>query len=85
MYNVLFKDANINVGLPIFTIHGNHDDTAGKVNFLCSFSDNLEEYNSCNWRQRRFFQGLTILDVLHEAGLVNLFGKFSDIDQFDVS
>ncbi|VDO27807.1 unnamed protein product, partial [Haemonchus placei] len=45
--------------LPIFTIHGNHDDTAGK--------------------------GLTILDVLHEAGLVNLFGKFSDIDQFDVS
>lgn len=56
---VNYEDANINVGLPIFTIHGNHDDTAGK--------------------------GLTILDVLHEAGLVNLFGKFSDIDQFDVS
>ncbi|PIO63507.1 putative DNA repair protein [Teladorsagia circumcincta] len=55
---VNYEDANINVGLPIFTIHGNHDDTAGK--------------------------GLTILDVLHEAGLVNLFGKFSDIDQFDV-
>ncbi|KAK6019648.1 putative DNA repair protein [Ostertagia ostertagi] len=54
---VNYEDANINVGLPIFTIHGNHDDTAGK--------------------------GLTILDVLHEAGLVNLFGKFSDIDQFD--
>ncbi|KAK6046551.1 putative DNA repair protein [Cooperia oncophora] len=58
---VNYEDANINVGLPIFTIHGNHDDTAGKV-----------------WV-------LTILDVLHEAGLVNLFGKFSDIDQFDVS
>ncbi|KAK5986695.1 Double-strand break repair protein mre-11 [Trichostrongylus colubriformis] len=56
---VNYEDANINVGLPIFTIHGNHDDTAGK--------------------------GLTILDVLHEAGLVNLFGKFSNIDQFDVS
>ncbi|KHJ74839.1 putative DNA repair protein, partial [Oesophagostomum dentatum] len=56
---VNYEDANINVGLPIFSIHGNHDDTAGK--------------------------GLTILDVLHEAGLVNLFGKFSDVDQFDVS
>ncbi|VDK45127.1 unnamed protein product [Cylicostephanus goldi] len=56
---VNYEDANINVGLPIFSIHGNHDDTAGK--------------------------GLTILDVLHEAGLVNLFGKFADIDQFDVS
>ncbi|KAL6725282.1 hypothetical protein Aduo_007344 [Ancylostoma duodenale] len=56
---VNYEDANINVGLPIFSIHGNHDDTAGK--------------------------GLTILDVLHEAGLINLFGKFSDIDQFDVS
>uniref|UniRef100_A0A158PJ11 Mre11_DNA_bind domain-containing protein n=1 Tax=Angiostrongylus costaricensis TaxID=334426 RepID=A0A158PJ11_ANGCS len=56
---VNYEDANINVGLPIFTIHGNHDDTAGK--------------------------GLTILDVLHEAGLINLFGKFSNIDQFDVS
>ncbi|EPB78261.1 putative DNA repair protein [Ancylostoma ceylanicum] len=52
---VHIQDANINVGLPIFSIHGNHDDTAGK--------------------------GLTILDVLHEAGLINLFGKFSDIDQ----
>ncbi|VDM65144.1 unnamed protein product [Strongylus vulgaris] len=56
---VNYEDANINVGLPIFSIHGNHDDTAGK--------------------------GLTILDVLHEAGLINLFGKFADIDQFDVS
>ncbi|KAK6746446.1 hypothetical protein RB195_012506 [Necator americanus] len=56
---VNYEDANINVGLPVFSIHGNHDDTAGK--------------------------GLTILDVLHEAGLINLFGKFSDIDQFDVS
>ncbi|KAJ1359608.1 meiotic recombination [Parelaphostrongylus tenuis] len=56
---VNYEDANINIGLPIFTIHGNHDDTAGK--------------------------GLTILDVLHEAGLINLFGKISDIDQIDVS
>ncbi|PAV59016.1 hypothetical protein WR25_10733 isoform A, partial [Diploscapter pachys] len=53
-----FEDMNLNVGLPVFTIHGNHDDMAGKK--------------------------LTALDLLHEAGLVNLFGKFNEISQFDV-
>jgi DNA repair exonuclease SbcCD nuclease subunit len=27
-----FEDPNINVGLPVFTIHGNHDDPAGADN-----------------------------------------------------
>uniref|UniRef100_A0A8R1XZU4 WD_REPEATS_REGION domain-containing protein n=1 Tax=Onchocerca volvulus TaxID=6282 RepID=A0A8R1XZU4_ONCVO len=57
--NVNYEDSNINVGLPIFTIHGNHDDLSGK--------------------------GLTALDILHESGLINLFGKFEEIDQFIVS
>lgn len=26
---VNFESSNVNVGLPIFTIHGNHDDPAG--------------------------------------------------------
>ena len=30
---VNFEDANINIGMPIFTIHGNHDDFSGKVCF----------------------------------------------------
>lgn len=57
--NVNYEDSNINIGLPIFTIHGNHDDLTGK--------------------------GLTALDLLHEAGLINLFGKFEEIDKFVVS
>ncbi|VDK46254.1 unnamed protein product [Anisakis simplex] len=57
--NVNYEDCNINVGLPIFTIHGNHDDLSGK--------------------------GLSALDLLHEAGLINLFGKFEEIDKFVVS
>uniref|UniRef100_A0A1I7WIV9 Mre11_DNA_bind domain-containing protein n=1 Tax=Heterorhabditis bacteriophora TaxID=37862 RepID=A0A1I7WIV9_HETBA len=56
---VNYEDCNLNVGLPIFTIHGNHDDMAGK--------------------------GLTALDLLHESGLVNLFGKFEDVDQYEVT
>lgn len=57
--HVNYYDQNLNVGLPIFTIHGNHDDLSGK--------------------------GLTALDLLHESGLVNLFGKHSNIQEFIVS
>uniref|UniRef100_A0A915C1I4 Double-strand break repair protein n=1 Tax=Parascaris univalens TaxID=6257 RepID=A0A915C1I4_PARUN len=57
--NVNYEDCNINVGLPVFTIHGNHDDLSGK--------------------------GLSALDLLHEMGLINLFGKFEEIDKFVVS
>ncbi|CAI4232502.1 unnamed protein product [Auanema sp. JU1783] len=56
---VNYEDGNLNIGLPVFTIHGNHDDMAGK--------------------------GLTALDLLHEAGLINLFGKFENIDKFELS
>jgi hypothetical protein len=43
------------------------------------------------WKFRLFkyviiiFKGLSALDVLHEAGLINLFGKFPDVDQMVVS
>uniref|UniRef100_A0A1I7U761 Double-strand break repair protein n=1 Tax=Caenorhabditis tropicalis TaxID=1561998 RepID=A0A1I7U761_9PELO len=57
--HVNYYDQNLNVGLPVFTIHGNHDDLSGK--------------------------GLTALDLLHEAGLVNLFGKHSNIQEFIIS
>uniref|UniRef100_A0A183C2F3 Double-strand break repair protein n=1 Tax=Globodera pallida TaxID=36090 RepID=A0A183C2F3_GLOPA len=54
-----YLDENLRVSMPIFTIHGNHDDLSGK--------------------------GLSALDVLHEAGLINLFGKFCDVDQIEVT
>ncbi|KAL3068418.1 hypothetical protein niasHT_030709 [Heterodera trifolii] len=54
-----YLDENLHVNMPIFTIHGNHDDLSGK--------------------------GLSALDVLHEAGLINLFGKFCDVDQIEVT
>ncbi|KAH7728876.1 double-strand break repair protein mre-11 [Aphelenchoides avenae] len=56
---VNYEDPNINVSMPVFTIHGNHDDLSGK--------------------------GHTALDLLHEAGLINLFGKFNDVDNIEVS
>jgi double-strand break repair protein MRE11 len=29
-----YKDENLHVAMPIFTIHGNHDDLSGKVFYL---------------------------------------------------
>lgn len=57
--HVNYEDENLNVGMPIFTINGNHDDVTG--------------------------QNLCALDVLHEAGLLNYFGKYTNIEKIDVS
>jgi len=53
----LFIDLLTNLGMPIFTINGNHDDLSGK--------------------------GLSSLDIFHEAGLINLFGKFCNVDHIN--
>jgi double-strand break repair protein MRE11 len=42
-----FEDANLNVGLPVFTIHGNHDDPAGADNL--SAVDLLSTANLVNY------------------------------------
>jgi double-strand break repair protein MRE11 len=46
-------------GLPIFSIHGNHDDPSGHGGHSC-------------------------LDLIHEAGLINYFGKVTDLKQIRV-
>ena len=48
--SVNYENPNLNIGLPIFSIHGNHDDPSGLGGHSC-------------------------LDLVHEAGLVNYFGK----------
>ncbi|KAH8851443.1 Double-strand break repair protein MRE11 [Schistosoma japonicum] len=55
-----YLDGNLNVGIPVFTIHGNHDDPSGPG-------------------------GLCAADLLHTAGLVNLFGKFSSVERIDLT
>ncbi|CAL8108970.1 unnamed protein product [Calicophoron daubneyi] len=58
--DVNYLDTNMNVGIPIFAIHGNHDDPSGPG-------------------------GLCAGDVLHAAGLVNLFGKATSVERIDVN
>ena len=57
---VNYEDPNLNVGIPVFSIHGNHDDPTGQGN-LCS------------------------LDLLSVAGLVNYFGKYTNLDKIEIS
>lgn len=56
---VNYEDPDINVGLPIFSIHGNHDDFSGKV---CIFSHPLQYilfrfigFNGVGYFTRRWF------------------------------
>uniref|UniRef100_A0A1I8I8N5 Mre11_DNA_bind domain-containing protein n=1 Tax=Macrostomum lignano TaxID=282301 RepID=A0A1I8I8N5_9PLAT len=57
---VNFEDANLNVSVPVFIVHGNHDDPLGR-------------------------EGLSALDVLDSAGLVNLFGKHDNVETVELS
>lgn len=56
--HVNYEDENLNIGTPIFTINGNHDDVTGE---LCA------------------------LDVLHETGLINYFGKYTNVEKIEIS
>ena len=56
---VNYENPNLNIGLPIFSIHGNHDDPAGLGGFSC-------------------------LDTIHENGLVNYFGKVTNLKNIKV-
>jgi len=56
---VNYENPNLNIGLPVFSIHGNHDDPSGLGGHSC-------------------------LDLVHEAGLVNYFGKVTDLKYIKV-
>ncbi|KAJ2488775.1 meiotic recombination [Coemansia sp. RSA 2050] len=57
---VNYEDPNVNIGLPVFSIHGNHDDPSGDGN-------------------------LSAVDMLAACGLVNYFGRQSEVERVRVS
>lgn len=69
---VNFEDENLCVSIPIFSIHGNHDDlsgTASPPSLTCLIF---------------LLQSTSALDTLHESGLINLFGRFPSVNRFVV-
>ncbi|KAJ1985378.1 meiotic recombination [Dimargaris verticillata] len=69
---VNYQDPNLNVSIPVFTIHGNHDDPTG--------SDPSGAYH-----QNLADGGLSAIDLLSVTGLVNYFGKSKQVDRVKVS
>lgn len=57
---VNFEDPNMNISIPVFSIHGNHDDPSG-------------------------FGRLSSLDILSTTGLVNYFGKWSNLERININ
>lgn len=57
---VNYEDENINISIPVFSIHGNHDDPSG-------------------------FNNLSALDLISTAGLVNYFGKLTNLRDMEVN
>ncbi|KAH8377786.1 hypothetical protein KR093_007112, partial [Drosophila rubida] len=58
--SVNYEDPNLNIGIPVFSIHGNHDDPSG-------------------------FGRLSSLDLLSTMGLVNYFGRWTDLTKVEIS
>ncbi|KAH8282674.1 hypothetical protein KR054_009076 [Drosophila jambulina] len=58
--SVNYEDPNLNIAIPVFSIHGNHDDPSG-------------------------FGRLSSLDLLSTTGLVNYFGRWTDLSQVEIS
>lgn len=57
---VNYENPNLNIALPIFSIHGNHDDPVGE-------------------------KQVSALDIVANTGLINYFGRWTDITEIEVS
>ncbi|BFF95821.1 double-strand break repair protein MRE11 [Drosophila madeirensis] len=58
--SVNYEDPNLNIAIPVFSIHGNHDDPSG-------------------------FGRLSSLDLLSTSGLINYFGRWTDLTKLEIS
>ena len=98
---VNYEDPNYNISIPVFSIHGNHDDPAG-VGVLCTrcsaecelLSPSLSLPStptlfspplSLSYLLSLQTGNLSAMDILSVANLVNYFGKASNIESIEVS
>lgn len=83
-----YQDENLNISIPVFSIHGNHDDPTGvSCPFpVCAFL--LDSYQ-CICLDDIFIcfkaEGLCALDLLSASGLVNHFGHSQSVERIEMS
>lgn len=69
--NVNYEDPDINISIPVFSIHGNHDDPTGEGN-LCSL-DLLQASGLCNYFGRVLeADKIEVKPILLQKGLTKL-------------
>lgn len=73
--HVNYEDQDINVAIPVFSIHGNHDDPSGVSHQLLR--------RRCSSDQRQTGH-LAALDLLQTCGLVNYYGKMLESDNIQI-
>lgn len=71
-----YEDPHLNVGIPVFSIHGNHDDPQGAGPVRPFTAPPHACYRSLTLKPRLTQEGaLCALDLLSVAGLINYIGK----------
>jgi double-strand break repair protein MRE11 len=73
-----YEDPDINVAIPVFSIHGNHDDPSG-VGFI-SRPDAPVEPSADGLQEGTY----SALDILAVSGLVNYYGKTPQSDKIEI-
>lgn len=73
---VNYEDPNYNIELPVFSIHGNHDDPTREFS---GGGTNTESSTTCS-----SFKSLAALDILSASNLLNYFGKMERVDVMEV-
>lgn len=80
---VNFEDPNLRIALPIFSIHGNHDDPCGE--FFRLYVLFIRAFTASSFLT--FFFNIegegnySVMDMLATTGFVNYFGKVPNLDE----
>lgn len=80
---VNYEDPNLNVGVPVFSINGNHDDPS-IINNLQKKIYFLPELTLINKNIFPGYGAVGSIDVLSATGLINYFGKWTDATQVTI-
>ena len=78
-----FNDPNLNVAIPVMSIHGNHDDPTGEKNL--SAMDTLAAAGLVNYfgkSNTTCHQGIDITPILVQKGLLQFITKYIELELF---
>jgi len=74
-----YEDPDINVAIPVFSIHGNHDDPSGVC--VVDSEGRLAKFKFSDGSQEGTYSAL---DVLAISGLLNYYGKNPQSDKIEI-